>query len=274
MGKRSHKDYFKHVPYNKDAFRKAYVAEFTGVVKFNVPSIPDLIFYLEMMERDSTITDIRWMAYMLATAFIESAETQRITRTTKNGRGHRITRKVKVWRNFKPIEEGGHGKGRRYGGPVKVKVLDDGGVRVTEWDGNQWLVSPAGTLKELHKNQKLGVTPGLPADSRYEKDDGDELDYFGRGYVQLTWWTNYLATGLLLGLGLDLLLDPLSARMSETAHPPKFNEQGEPGFDHDCISDTLRHRGHRGDRKGQTTVVHRRVQTEDRQRGRGLQGVG
>jgi len=209
MGKRTHRDYATHgVIFDKGAFRSAYVAELSRGEKFNVPSIPDLVEYLEMMERDPAITDIRWMAYMMATAFIESAQTVKMTKTTKTGRGHRVSRKVKVWRNFTPIEEKGHGKGRLYEKPVKVKALDDGGARVTEWDGNQWQVSPTGVVKELHKNQKRGVEPGVKRDPRYTADDGDEISYFGRGYVQLTWWNNYLDTGLLLGLGLDLLLDP------------------------------------------------------------------
>jgi len=52
----------------------------------------------------------------------------------------------------------------------------------------------------------------------YASDDGEELYYFGRGYVQLTWWNNYLDTGVLLGLGLDLLLDPDSVDDPEIAY--------------------------------------------------------
>ena len=39
-------------------------------------------------------------------------------------------------------------------------------------------------------------------------DDGEEHSYFGRGYVQLTWWNNYAAAGQVLGRSLELLLEP------------------------------------------------------------------
>jgi predicted chitinase len=35
-----------------------------------------------------------------------------------------------------------------------------------------------------------------------------EKRYDGRGYVQLTWWDNYVKTGFMIGVGLDLLFDP------------------------------------------------------------------
>jgi hypothetical protein len=44
--------------------------------------------------------------------------------------------------------------------------------------------------------------------ARYVKDDGEEKKYFGRGYVQLTWWDNYVTAGFALGRGLDLLFNP------------------------------------------------------------------
>lgn len=208
MGKRSHRDYSQYDPFEKNAFRKAYVAEFKNVPKFTVGSIPDLVHYLEMMEKDPDITDLRWMSYMLATAFIESSTTVKITRQSRNKRGHLVTRTVKVWRNFTPIEERGHGRGKLYEKPVKVGVLDDGSVRVTKWDGNQWIVSPTGTARPVHKNQARGAIPTVKPNPTYDSDDGNERYYFGRGFVQLTWWNNYLDTGLMLGLGLDLLLDP------------------------------------------------------------------
>jgi hypothetical protein len=35
-----------------------------------------------------------------------------------------------------------------------------------------------------------------------------ENRYDGRGYVMLTWWDNYVRTGFMIGVGLDLLFDP------------------------------------------------------------------
>jgi hypothetical protein len=218
MGKRTHKDYGQYEPFDHDAFRNNYVAEFKNVEKFNAASVPDLVAYLEMMERDPNVTDLRWMAYMLATAFIETSQTVRITKSTKDKRGHLVTRKVKVWRNFLPIEEKGHGTGKDYQRPVKVKALDDGGARVTEWDGDQWLVSPAGATRPLPHNHGRGASADIAARPRYVADDGDERSYFGRGFVQLTWWDNYVGTGVLLGLGLDLLFDPDSVDEPEIAY--------------------------------------------------------
>lgn len=83
------------------------------------------------------LTDLRWLAYMLATTFHETAKT------------------------MQPIEEYGKGKGYRYGKKIK----------------------------------RSGVQYSLP----------DKI-YYGRGYVQLTWYENYETMGRLLGI--DLLNNP------------------------------------------------------------------
>lgn len=145
-------DYRKRDTFNKAAFMTAYTAQFKSVPKYIAASIPDLVRMVEMMEQDPTITDIRWMAYMLATTFIESAETVRVKRTTKDKKGHPVVRTAKVWRNFAPIEEKGHGQHKRYYRPAKVKELPDGTVRVTEWDGDQWTVSKNGHQHRLGVN--------------------------------------------------------------------------------------------------------------------------
>lgn len=85
----------------------------------------------------SGLTDLRWLAYMLATAFHETAKT------------------------MQPIEEYGKGKGYRYGKKIK----------------------------------RSGIPYTLP----------DKI-YYGRGYVQLTWFENYETMGRLLGI--DLLNSP------------------------------------------------------------------
>jgi putative chitinase len=81
--------------------------------------------------------DLRWLAYMLATTFHETAQT------------------------MQPIEEYGKGKGRAYGKKLKMS-----GIPYT------------------HPNQI----------------------YYGRGYVQLTWYENYELMGRLLHV--DLLNHP------------------------------------------------------------------
>ena len=208
MGSRPHKDYSQYDPFDKDAFREAYVAAFKNVPRFNVGSIPDLVRVLRMMEEDPDMTDLRWMAYLLATAFIESSATVQVTRQSRDRQGHMVTRRVKVWRSFTPVEEGGHGRGKDYGRPVKLRGLEDGSIRVTEWDGDQWLISPAGSARPLRADLVRGADWKVKASPAYVSEEGDERFYFGRGFVQLTWWNNYLATSLMLGRGLDLLLDP------------------------------------------------------------------
>lgn len=83
------------------------------------------------------LTDLRWLAYMMATVYHETAKT------------------------MQPIEEYGKGKGYRYGKKIK----------------------------------RSGITYTLP----------DKI-YYGRGYVQLTWYENYETMGRLLGI--DLLNNP------------------------------------------------------------------
>lgn len=89
------------------------------------------------------LADLRWLAYMLATTFHETAKT------------------------MQPIEEYGKGKGYRYGKKIK----------------------------------RSGIPYSLP----------DKI-YYGRGYVQLTWYENYETMGRLLGVDLlnnpDLALQP------------------------------------------------------------------
>jgi putative chitinase len=83
------------------------------------------------------LLDLRWLAYMLATTFHETART------------------------MQPVEEYGKGKGYKYGKKIK----------------------------------RSGIPYTLP----------DKL-YYGRGYVQLTWYENYENMGRLLSV--DLLNNP------------------------------------------------------------------
>lgn len=97
----------------------------------------------------SGLTDLRWLAYMLATTLHETGNS--------------------MW----PVEEYGKGKGRDYG-------------------------------RKLKMNGKPYTTP-------------DKI-YYGRGFVQLTWYENYENMGKILNLPLlqrpELLLDPaISAKV-------------------------------------------------------------
>jgi hypothetical protein len=91
---------------------------------------------LAMWETEG-LTDLRWLSYMLATVYHETAKT------------------------MQPIEEYGKGKNYRYGKKIK----------------------------------RSGIAYTSP----------DKL-YYGRGYVQLTWYENYETMGRLLGI--DLLGNP------------------------------------------------------------------
>lgn len=92
------------------------------------------------------LNDLRWLAYIFATVYHETAKT------------------------MQPIEEYGKGKGRKYGKKLK----------------------------------RTGITYTLP----------DKL-YYGRGYVQLTWYENYETMGRLLHI--DLLNQPELALLPEVA---------------------------------------------------------
>lgn len=103
---------------------------------FTQPQVEGLDAILDRWEA-SGLTDLRWLAYMLATCYHETART------------------------MQPIEEYGKGAGYKYGKKVK----------------------------------RSGIPYALP----------DKI-YYGRGYVQLTWYENYETMGRLLGV--DLLNNP------------------------------------------------------------------
>jgi hypothetical protein len=212
-------DYLYTGAFDQAAFQKAYTDEFKDVPKSNLASMADILFVVSKSGADSRITDIRWAAYMLATVFIETSHTIKVEKTTVNNKGKIKTQTVKVWRNFTPIEEVGHGKGKKYYDPVKVARLPNGDARVTEYDGDQWNVTAAtGASRPLKKLQSIGVLPGSAESQTYKDDDGDPLLFFGRGYVQLTWWENYAKAGVAIGRGLAFLFDPNLANDRDTAY--------------------------------------------------------
>jgi hypothetical protein len=114
----------------------------TGLKQTQVEGINSI---LERWEA-SHLLDLRWLAYMFATVYHETAKT------------------------MQPIEEYGKGKGYKYGKKIK----------------------------------RSGIQYTLP----------DKI-YYGRGYVQLTWYENYETMGRLLGI--DLLNNPELALVPETA---------------------------------------------------------
>jgi hypothetical protein len=79
--------------FDRDRFFAAYTEAFGAPAQ---PQKDGLNQILAAAEADTEITDIRWLAYMLATVKHECAD------------------------RWKPIEEFGKGKGRKYGNPVTV----------------------------------------------------------------------------------------------------------------------------------------------------------
>lgn len=201
-----------HLPTFEDEFKKA----FAKVPRYNAGAIPDMLKLVDMIARDPAITDVRWGAYMLATVFWETTYPVQIEVPAKDKKGKPLMKdgkpvmlKQKKWMmTMAPVDEVGHGKGRAYHEPVKIAELADGSVRVTEQDGDQFSVSAGGTIKPLTKKAAMGTTDGGNAVKAYVDDTGTENAYYGRGYVQLTWWSNYAKAGVALKRGLDLLKNP------------------------------------------------------------------
>jgi hypothetical protein len=201
-------------PFDRDVFRREYAKSFKGVAKANMASFSDLEVFLSFLEQDARITDIRWMAYMLGTAFVETSKTTRVMRA--DGKSSK-----KVWLNFHPDGEAGKGAGRDYYLPVKVFRQNDGSALVSEQDGDQWTVNSGGgrrQVQQLGVPNKSGAPANSPAHPSYSSAPGTERQYYGRGYVQLTWWFNYVAAGVVLGSGMTYLFEPDLVCAPKTAY--------------------------------------------------------
>jgi hypothetical protein len=202
--------------YNLSIFNTRFVEVFAKNPRYNANALSNMSTLVDMIGRDPNITDVRWGAYMLATVMWETTSPTTVEVQVKNKKGQAVTKngkpvtvKQKKWlMTMAPVDEVGHGKGRNYHEPVKVAQLAGGSVRVTEQDGDQFSVSPTGATKALTKGAKMGSVDGDAATKVYNDDPGAENAFYGRGYVQLTWWSNYAKSGDAIGRGLDLLLDP------------------------------------------------------------------
>jgi len=221
------KDYRHSGVYSKPAFQTQFILEFSKTNSYHADALPNLLLLLGMIERDSKIGDVRWAAYMLATVMWETTSLRTLTAPAVNKKGQPLTdrkgravvvKKRRWLMTMAPAVEVGHGKGRSYHEPVKIKKLADGSIRVTEQDGDQFTVSPLGRITRLTRSAVMGTRDGGAAVKAYNEEDGDEHAYYGRGYVQLTWWSNYAASGIAIGRGLDLLLDPSLVTKPEVAY--------------------------------------------------------
>lgn len=211
-------DYGYTGPYDPERFCEGYAKEFKKVPKYNDPSVPDLLFVLRKIGADARVTDVRWAAYILATCFIESSHTIKVTKQTRDKKGAIKEHVLKVWRNFSPADESGRGKGLAYGDPVKIFRLPTGSARITERDGDRWEMKLSGIAVKAKGALTMGVTPGSAAHATYTADEGEEHLYYGRGLVQITWWYNYAVAGITLGRGLDLLFKPELVNEPDTAY--------------------------------------------------------
>ncbi len=195
--------------------------------RFNALAIPDAQRLLGSMAADPYIIDICWMAYMLATAFWETTSRTWVE-TPVLDRGGRpvlapdktpLTRRSHPWlMAMRPVDEEGLGAGRNYELPVKVTQLKDGSVQIVEQDGDVFSIDRSGKYKASTAGGVPGASPSAKPDGAYAADGGKALADYGRGYVQLTWWYNYATSGVAIGRGLDLLLDPELAKDPATAY--------------------------------------------------------
>ncbi|PXA98041.1 hypothetical protein DMC47_10630 [Nostoc sp. 3335mG] len=164
---------------------------------------------LTYMEQDPRLIDVRWMAYMFATAYWETARAVTVG-LRPNGRP------IRQFQTLAPVDETGSGKGYRYGRPVKVERLGVTKARITEWDGEQFEVNESGYT--VPQGRRGGADYSKPAHRDYTSAAGREFVYHGRGYVQLTWWYNYAMASIAIGRGLALLWNPELAKNPDVAY--------------------------------------------------------
>jgi hypothetical protein len=226
MGNSSFSESTGPLLFNREKFVLEFAKEFSGTPKYNGGAVSGALDLITMIETDKEITDVRWAAYMLATTMWETTSPTWIERPVLNKKGLAVVGKngqpvivkQRKWQiTMEPVSEIGGGKGRRYHEPVKIAKLIDGSVRVTEHDGDQFLVKPTGAIVPINKGARMGATDGAKAAKIYNDDEGVEQVFFGRGYVQLTWWSNYVSAGVAIGRGFDLLTDPDLVKSPEVA---------------------------------------------------------
>lgn len=208
-------------------FQTEFTSQFSKSARYSAAAMPDMLVLLGLLEADANINDVRWAAYMLATVMWETTSPTTVSRQAVNKKGKPLLDKKglpimvteRKWlMTMAPVDEVGHGKGRKYHEPVKMKEMGDGSVRITEQDGDQFKATAAGGVSPLTKGAVMGTKDGGAAVKAYDDDDGAEQAFYGRGYVQLTWWSNYAKAGAAIGRGLDLLLDPELVKSPEIAY--------------------------------------------------------
>jgi hypothetical protein len=192
----------------------------------------NLIRVVNKLATDARVGDIRWMAYMLATITAESRELVQVQRVDSQGKPM-VNPKTKLpmstsqWQMYEPANEMGHGKGLPYYETVKVNVLADGSVEITEGDGDRFKLGSNGQLivgngflpyRKKDKSKNVGSPSGAVASKTYQDAAGTPISFYGRGMVQLTWWNGYADTSRAMGWGFDLLIDPTKMLNFDTSY--------------------------------------------------------
>lgn len=216
-GQDGKRDYLWNGSFTPELVEAGFAKHLKGDPRYDTRSLPHLKTLLGFIEADPDVSDLRWMAYLLATAYWETSHIEVVATTVKDKKGKEVVKKRKHWVNMGPVEETGHGAGRKYHLPVKVES-SGAGARVTEQDGDQFDVAADGTYKSSKKGMAMGSAADGKASQAYKDAKGAELAYYGRGYVQLTWWANYASAGANLGRGLELLLEPEKVLEPGTAY--------------------------------------------------------
>jgi hypothetical protein len=148
-----------------------------------------------------------------------------------------MSKAKRVWEVMAPIDEIKPADDRRYKAPVKVrkinaddvkllraesKVFDSvnviDGAWIVEKDGDQFVFDKSCVSRWKSKKAAQGASFAADAAAVYKSFHGDEHAYVGRGNVQLTWWTNYISSGLAIGSGLDLLFNPELVKAPKIAY--------------------------------------------------------
>ena len=186
---------------NKDRFVEEYRKTFPGQLSETAEA--GLRETLSLVEADRHLIDIRWVAYILATAKHEDA-----------GR-------------WVPIQEGKYRAGTEPYYFQEVSIYTEAGIHFLQspygkqrsgyYDvqGNELFPVETKEGTELYGDQ-LGAKRRDPAKkmgrimatSEGREERTVRLVYYGRGHVQITLWYNYLKMGKLFGLGDKLLMDP------------------------------------------------------------------
>lgn len=190
---------------DRDHDKKDLHAKYDAPLSFSY-CIPNLRDVLTRIFNDPDVYDIRWMAYMLATTYWESASvvTTNITRPAPRKGNYTTTQ------TFFPIQESGKGGKKVYAYPVKVAERPNGDAAVMESHTNKLYIIP----KYIMEKSKAAKSPfnrlKIFAGNKvsYKDFDGVENIYYGRGYVQLTWWRSYAEASLRLKNNFDLLTSP------------------------------------------------------------------